>query len=336
MGGAALKKSLGQHVLKNPGIVSVLVERARIRPGDTVLEVGPGSGNLTLALLNKAKSVIAIEKDKKIATDLLKRVGAKKQKLKLVIGDAVTTTFPPFDLCVSNTPYQISSPLTFKLLQHKFKACVLMFQREFAMRLCASPGDSFFCRLSVSVQVRANVQHVMKVSRKSFRPPPKVDSSVVRIELKRVQPGIDLCEFDGMVKICFSRKNKTIGAIFKGSTVRNYLFSNWNLKPENGNGKQNGENPQPQASPSPDAPRFDPGTWSLLDEDVMQIDEEVSEEGNGAEETEKEEAPHSALPFLLQALSDSRMEKERAGKMTVEDFLFLLVKLKESGFSFRS
>ncbi|KAI5193244.1 18S rRNA (adenine1779-N6/adenine1780-N6)-dimethyltransferase, partial [Nematocida sp. AWRm77] len=221
-----LNKTFGQHLLKNPGVISMLVEKGKIRPTDTVLEIGPGTGNLTLKLLEKAKKVVAVEKDRKIAADLLKRVGHRRQKLQLVLGDAIDVAYPEFDLCISNTPYQISSPLTFKLLNYKFRACILMFQREFALRLCAVPGDSYYCRLSVSVQIRANVQHVMKVSKKSFRPPPKVESSIVRIEPKRHAPGIDLDEFDGLVKICFSRKNKTLGAIFRQAAVKNLIFNN--------------------------------------------------------------------------------------------------------------
>lgn len=279
----ALKKSLGQHILKNPGVVSALLEKGRVRPSDTVLEIGPGTGNLTLKLLAAAKKVIAVEKDRKIASDLLKRVGPKRVKMHLVIGDALETEYPPFDLCISNTPYQISSPLVFKLLAYRFRACVLMFQREFALRLCAGIGDPYYCRLSVSVQIRANVEHVMKVSRKSFRPPPKVESSIVRVEPKQRPPGIDLDEFDGLVKICFSRKHKTVGAIFKQAAVKNLIFSN-------------------TAGTDQDSP---------LD-------------------TENQRRS------LHAALEESKMSGERAARMTIEDFIFLLIKFKENGISFRA
>ncbi|KAI5184267.1 18S rRNA (adenine1779-N6/adenine1780-N6)-dimethyltransferase [Nematocida homosporus] len=298
-----LKKSFGQHLLKNPGIVSVLVDKARIRPSDTVLEIGPGSGNLTLKLLERSKRVVAIETDKKIASDLLKRVGQRRQKLQLVIGDAIEVDFPEFDLCVANTPYQISSPLTFKLLKCRFRAAVLMFQREFALRLCASVGDSYYCRLSVSVQIRANVQHVMKVSKKSFRPPPKVESSIVRIEPKREQPNIDLNEFDGLVKICFSRKNKTIGSIFKQNAIRNLLFK-----------------------------RSSTTTANLLVSPTEDMEVELLEEPELPEEESKLTPEQENA--LTQALTSSQLEKERAAKMTPEDFLFLLIKFKENGISF--
>ena len=89
-----------------------------------------------------------------------------QRKLHLVVGDVLKADLPYFDICVSNTPYQISSPLVFKLLTHRplFRSAVLMFQREFAMRLVAKPGDELYCRLSVNVQLLAKVEHVMKVA----------------------------------------------------------------------------------------------------------------------------------------------------------------------------
>lgn len=297
------KKSFGQHILKNPGIVTTMVDRAKIRPTDTVLEIGPGTGNLTLKLIDKCKKVIAVEKDRKIASDLLKRIGQRKSKLQLIISDAIEIQYPSFDLCISNTPYQISSPLVFKLLEYPFRACILMFQREFANRLCAMPGDSNYCRLSVSVQVRATVQHIMKVSKKSFRPPPKVESSIVRIEPKRNKIDIDLNEFDGMIKICFSRKNKTIGAIFRQNAIKNLLFSN-----------------------------RDPVRATTENNciDTSNHTDEIDIPEEDARITPEEEA------LLHRVLEESKLDKERASKMTVEEFLFLLIKFKEVGISFNS
>lgn len=289
------KKTFGQHILKNPGIVTNMIDRAKIRPGDTVLEIGPGTGNLTLKLLDKCKKVVAVEKDRKIAADLLKRVGNRKSKLQLIINDAIEVEYPSFDLCVSNTPYQISSPLVFKLLEYPFRVCILMFQREFANRLCATPGTSNYCRLSVSVQVRATVQHIIKVSKKNFRPPPKVESSIVRIEPRRNKIDIDLNELDGMLKICFSRKNKTIGSIFRQNAIKNLLFTNRDMIKQ-------------------------------LEEDI-----ELEEEGQEPLKITSEEEMR-----LNRALEESKLDKERAAKMTVEDFLFLLIKLKEQGISFTS
>jgi 18S rRNA (adenine1779-N6/adenine1780-N6)-dimethyltransferase len=90
-----------------------------------------------------------------------------------------------------------------------------MYQHEFAMRLVARAGDPLYSRLAVNVQLLARVSHLLKVSRNNFRPPPKVDSSVVRIEPRRPPPPVPLLEWDGLVRLGFGRKNKTLGASFR-------------------------------------------------------------------------------------------------------------------------
>jgi 18S rRNA (adenine1779-N6/adenine1780-N6)-dimethyltransferase len=109
-----------------------------------------------------------------------------------MVGDFLKVDLPYFDVCVSNTPYQISAPLVEKLLRHRplFRSALLMFQREFALRLVAKPGDNLYCRLSVNTQLYAKVEHVMKVGKNNFRPPPKVESSIVRIEPLNPPPPI--------------------------------------------------------------------------------------------------------------------------------------------------
>ena len=104
-----------------------------------------------------------------------------------------------------------------------------MFQREFAMRLVARPGSELYCRLSVNVQLLARVDHLIKVSRNSFKPPPKVESSVVRIEPKYPPPAINFVEWDGLVRLCFMRKNKTLSAIFRIKHVINMLHENFKI-----------------------------------------------------------------------------------------------------------
>lgn len=104
----------------------------------------------------------------RLVAELQKRVQGTpyQQKLQIMVGDVLKTELPFFDLCVANVPYQISSPLVFKLLLHRpfFRCAVLMFQREFAERLVAKPGDKLYCRLSVNTQLLARVDMLMKVS----------------------------------------------------------------------------------------------------------------------------------------------------------------------------
>merc|ERR1712137_1126924 len=195
-----MDKSFGQNLLKNPLIVNNIVEKANIKPTDIVLEVDP-----------------------RMVGELQKRVQESplSSKLQLIVGDVLKVDLPYFDICVANIPYQISSPLTFKLLSHKpiFRHALLMFQREFALRLIAKPGDALYCRLSANAQLLSKVTHLIKVGKNNFRPPPKVDSSVVRISPRNPPPPVNFKEWDSLTRIAFSRKNKTLGACFKADSV---------------------------------------------------------------------------------------------------------------------
>ncbi|KAB7494799.1 putative dimethyladenosine transferase [Armadillidium nasatum] len=221
--GLVFNTDLGQHILKNPLIITSMVEKAGLKITDTVLEVGPGTGNMTQKLLEKVKKVIAYEVDPRMVAELHKRfVGSiLRSKLDIVVGDVLKNPLRPFDVCVANLPYQISSPFVFKLLCHRpiFRCAVLMFQQEFAQRLVAKPGDKLYCRLSVNVQLLAKVDHLMKVGKNNFRPPPKVESSVVRIEPKNPVPNINVKEWDGLLRIVFGRKNRTVLASFMKKSV---------------------------------------------------------------------------------------------------------------------
>jgi len=164
--GIEFHKSKGQHILKNPLVVQSIVEKSGIKSTDVVLEIGPGTGNLTMKLLEKAKRVVAVEVDHRMVTELSRRVQGTPyaSQLQILQGDVLKLDLPYFDLCVANIPYQISSPLTFKLLAHKpaFRAAIIMYQHEFAMRLVAKPGDSLYSRLAVNTQLLARVSHLLK------------------------------------------------------------------------------------------------------------------------------------------------------------------------------
>ncbi|NXV54209.1 DIM1 transferase, partial [Uria aalge] len=231
--GILLNTGAGQHILKNPLVVNSIIEKAALRRTDVILEVGPGTGNLTVKMLEKVKKVIACEIDPRLVGELQKRVQGTclANKLEIKVGDVLKTDLPFFDACVANLPYQISSPFVFKLLLHRpfFRCAILMFQREFALRLVAKPGTKLYCRLSINTQLLARVDHLMKVGRNNFRPPPKVESSVVRIEPKNPPPPINFQEWDGLVRIAFVRKNKTLSAAFKSSAVEQLLDHNYRI-----------------------------------------------------------------------------------------------------------
>ncbi|KXT14197.1 hypothetical protein AC579_2454 [Pseudocercospora musae] len=228
-----MNTDLGQHILKNPGVAQAIVDKAGVKQSDVVLEIGPGTGNLTARILEKAKKVIAVEMDPRMASEITKRFQGTPaaKRLDLILGDVIKMEkLPYFDVCISNTPYQISSPLTFKLLatSPSPRSCVLMFQREFAMRLFAKPGDKLYSRLSVNCQMWAKVDHVMKVGKNNFNPPPQVESNVVRISPKNPRPHISYDEWDGLLRVCFVRKNRVLRSAFIGTnSVMAMLESNY-------------------------------------------------------------------------------------------------------------
>lgn len=234
-GGAslAMEHKFGQHLLRNPGILDKMMEAANIQPHDTVLEIGPGTGNLTDRLLEKAKQVIAIEIDGRLAAEVKKRVQDKgrSHKFKLLEGDCLKVPFPAFDVCATNLPYNISSPFVFKLLTHRprFRCAVVMFQKEFAERLVAQVGDPLYGRLAVNVQLYCKVHRVCKVDRKSFNPPPEVDSMVVRFVPHDEPIDVSFTEFDGLLRVCFVRKNKTLRASFLHKSIIRMVESNYKV-----------------------------------------------------------------------------------------------------------
>ncbi|CAI8588643.1 unnamed protein product [Vicia faba] len=212
-------KSKGQHILTNPRILDTIVRKSAINPTDTVLEIGPGTGNLTLKLLEASHKVIAIELDHRMVHILENRATKHnfRSKLRVITKDALRTDFPPFDLVVANIPYGISSPLIIKLMYETaaFRSATLLLQKEFARRLLANPGDSEFNRLAVNVKLLADVEFVMDVSKRDFFPPPKVDSSVIIIRPKVNVPDVNLRQWRAFTRTCFNNKNKTLGAMFK-------------------------------------------------------------------------------------------------------------------------
>ncbi|KAL1217042.1 Ribosomal RNA small subunit methyltransferase [Cardamine amara subsp. amara] len=217
--GLFLCKSKGQHLLTNTRILDAIVRRSDVRPTDTVLEIGPGTGNLTMKLLEAAQNVVAVELDKRMVEILRKRVSDNgfANKLTIIEKDVLKTDFPQFDLVVANIPYNISSPLVAKLVygSNTFRSATLLLQKEFSRRLLANPGDSDFNRLAVNVKLVADVKFVMDVSKREFVPPPKVDSSVVIITPKDVKPDVNVQEWLAFTRTCFGKKNKTLGSMFR-------------------------------------------------------------------------------------------------------------------------
>eukprot|EP00397_Hematodinium_sp_SG-2012_P034922 GEMP01037503.1.p1 GENE.GEMP01037503.1~~GEMP01037503.1.p1 ORF type:complete len:340 (+),score=72.78 GEMP01037503.1:110-1129(+) len=225
-----LEKKHGQHLLKNPGILDKIVLASDLKPSDIVFEIGPGTGNLTMMLLAQAKTVIAQEIDHRMAAEVKKRaINSGKTNLIVREGDCLRADWPPFHACVANLPYKISSPFTFKLLAHRpvFRCAVIMFQLEFAQRLVAPPGDRSYGRLAINTRLFAKVSTVCTVSRKSFNPPPEVDSMVVKFVPRDPPIEVDFSEWDGMMQVVFGRKRKLLRATFGQKKMVKLLQDNY-------------------------------------------------------------------------------------------------------------
>ncbi|XP_020102469.1 ribosomal RNA small subunit methyltransferase [Ananas comosus] len=334
-GGIPFEKSKGQHILKNPMLVDTIVQKAGVQPTDVVLEIGPGTGNLTRKLLDAAKSVVAVELDPRMVLELNRRFHATPHasRLKVIQGDVLKCDLPYFDICVANIPYQISSPLTFKLLSHRpvFRCAVIMFQREFAMRLVANPGDNLYCRLSVNVQLLARVSHLLKVGRNNFRPPPKVDSSVVRIEPRRPLPPVNFKEWDGLVRLCFNRKNKTLGSIFKQKSVLALLEKNYKTL----------QSLQLSQNLHVDEDKMASDDVAVLADMVEDLSMEIND-GRDEEDMEMEEGDlvggggegSSFKEKIMGILQQGDFAEKRASKLTQVDFLYLLSLFNKAGIHF--
>jgi 16S rRNA (adenine1518-N6/adenine1519-N6)-dimethyltransferase len=177
-----LDKRKGQNYLIDSNILNKIVNYADLSSEDTVLEIGAGIGTLTIPLAEHAKKVIAVEQDQKIAAVLNKRLKKLNiSNVEVIVADAVKTDFPYFNKVVSNLPYKISSPITFKLLEYDFDFAVLMYQLEFAERMVAKPGESNYSRLSLMMSFCGDVEMLFEVSKHAFFPNPKISSAVIKL-----------------------------------------------------------------------------------------------------------------------------------------------------------
>lgn len=208
--GIRLDRRKGQNYLINNQILSRIIESAQLTDTDVVLEIGAGIGTLTIPIAEKVRKLVAVEQDQRIAHVLRERLNNLKiSNVDVLEVDATKIEFPYFNKVVSNLPYQISSPITFKLLQYDFDFAILMYQWEFASRMIAQPGDSNYSRLSVMMNLCTQTELLFKVPPRAFIPPPKISSAVVKLTPQK-NPPID----NFFVKTCralFQHKKKKAG-----------------------------------------------------------------------------------------------------------------------------
>lgn len=224
--GLAAQKSLGQNFLLDLNLTGRIARAAGPLDGHDVLEVGPGPGGLTRALLAEgARRVIAIERDRRCIAALEEIAAAYPGRLVIVNGDALETdmralTQAPVRI-VANLPYNIATPLLVGWMQTEpwlpwFESLTLMFQREVAERITARPGTKAYGRLSVLAQWRARPRIVFDVDRRAFTPPPSVTSSIVEL-VPREAPlaEADPRALERVVASAFGQRRKMLRASLK-------------------------------------------------------------------------------------------------------------------------
>lgn len=230
--GFTFSKSLGQNFLINPSVCPRMAEECGAAPGTGVLEVGPGIGVLTVELAKRAEKVVSVELDKRLLP-VLEETLTPYDNVKVVNDDILKVDlqkllreeFPGMQVVVcANLPYYITSPVIMRLLEERLPIAGLtvMVQKEAAQRLCAQPGKRECGAVSVAVQYYAEPRVLFQVSRGSFLPPPNVDSSVIRLDV-RPEAAIDIPnekKFFALVKAAFGQRRKTIlNAVAAGLSV---------------------------------------------------------------------------------------------------------------------
>lgn len=221
----AAKKALGQNFLLDLNLTSRIARTAGTLEGYDIIEVGPGPGGLTRALLaNGAERVIAVERDPRCLEALSEISEHYDGKLEVIEGDALQINW---EQClnrkakiVANLPYNVATPLLIGWLSSKewppfFDSLTLMFQKEVAERICAQPGDKHYGRLGVLCGWRTYATKAFDVSREAFSPPPKVTSSIVHLEPRKEPLPCSLKSLETVTRAAFGQRRKMLRASLK-------------------------------------------------------------------------------------------------------------------------
>lgn len=218
--GLTPKKSLGQNFLLHPDQARRLVAALELGEHETVVEIGPGLGALTLFLAQAARRVVALEVDSRLIAILQDEILTDLPQVEIISQDALSFNFLALSRIegrplpvIGNLPYQITSPLLFKLLSEKaaVRVMVLMMQQEVGQRLLAQPGGKDYGILSVLLQYHFRLEKLFSLGPGNFYPAPKVDSVVLRFRpLFREPPGVDEELLREVVKAAFATRRKTL------------------------------------------------------------------------------------------------------------------------------
>jgi 16S rRNA (adenine1518-N6/adenine1519-N6)-dimethyltransferase len=208
------RKRFGQHFLADDGIIDRIVGAIDPRPGQAVVEIGPGLGALTGPLRERCRHLTVIELDRDLAQRL-----RRDPNLTVIEDDVLRVDFTSLAATagqslrvVGNLPYNISTPILFHLLTHaaQVQDQHFMLQKEVVERMAAVPGHKDFGRLTVMLQWRYRIESVLDVPPEAFEPPPKVDSAVVRMVPLPLAEGVDALRLGQLVTVAFSQRRKLL------------------------------------------------------------------------------------------------------------------------------
>jgi len=222
------RKRFGQHFLHEPGVIARIVRAIAPKPGEALVEIGPGLGALTVPLLEAAGALTVVELDRDVIPHLRAACG-DAPGLRVIEADALRLDYTalagelagggPLRLA-GNLPYNISTPLLFHLLEHAgaIRDMHFMLQKEVVRRICAAPDTDDYGRLTVTLAARAEAVELFTVGPGAFQPPPKVDSAVVRIKPRPAPfPIRDLARYDQLALLAFNQRRKTLHNALKGA-----------------------------------------------------------------------------------------------------------------------
>jgi 16S rRNA (adenine1518-N6/adenine1519-N6)-dimethyltransferase len=213
------RKGLSQNFLIDPNIVRKIVELAEVKEGDQVLEIGPGPGALTKALLDKGAHVFAVETDSIFARELERLQNGHLTVFHEDFLHFDLRQLPPNLKVVANLPYHITTPILEKLFAFPFSTITIMVQKEVAERMIAKAGSRTFGSLSLFVQFHSQYHGSFKVPASCFFPKPKVDSTVLRLNARQ-KPEIDPSLFFPVVHKAFQRRRKMLSSTFPKEKTR--------------------------------------------------------------------------------------------------------------------
>jgi 16S rRNA (adenine1518-N6/adenine1519-N6)-dimethyltransferase len=221
--GLQASKALGQNFILDRQLLARIAAIPGVIDGETVLEVGPGPGGLTRALLERGARVVAVERDRRFAPALAELAAEFPDKLRLVEGDALRVDEQELvgghGRVVANLPYNVGTALLLRWLTTPWppwwRSLTLMFQKEVAERIVARAGSDAYGRLSIIAQWRSQPRIAMQLSRSAFVPPPKVASAVVQIEPGQTPDGVKPAMIERLTEAAFGQRRKMLRSSLK-------------------------------------------------------------------------------------------------------------------------